>query len=33
MQFQFFVPQFLGSLVADMPFTLKRLGEKKFSQL
>ena len=33
MQFQFILPQFLGSLVADMPFTLKRLGEKTFAQM
>ena len=33
MQFQFILPQFLGSLIADLPFTLKRLGEKRFDQL
>jgi len=33
MQLQFIVPQFLGSLVADMPFTLQRLGEKKYAEL
>ncbi len=33
MQFQFILPQFLGSLVADMPFTLQRLGEKKYAEL
>lgn len=33
MQLQFIVPQFLGSLIAEVPFTLKRLGEKRFDQL
>lgn len=33
MQLQFILPQFVGSLVADLPFTLKRLGEKRFDQL
>jgi hypothetical protein len=33
MQLQFILPQFLGSLIADVPFTLKRLGEKRFDQL
>jgi hypothetical protein len=33
MQFQFILPQFIGSLVADMPFTLQRLGEKKYAEL
>jgi hypothetical protein len=33
MQLQFILPQFLGSLVADLPFTLKRLGEKKYAEL
>ena len=33
MQIQFILPQFLGSLVADMPFTLARLGEKKYAEL
>ena len=33
MQFQFILPQFVGSLLADMPFTLKRLGEKRYSEL
>jgi len=33
MQLQFIVPQFLGSLLAEVPFTLKRLGEKRFDQL
>ena len=33
MQLQFILPQFLGSLLADMPFTLKRLGEKTYSEL
>jgi len=33
MQFQFILPQFLGSLLADMPFTLKRLGEKTYAQM
>ena len=33
MQFQFILPQFVGSLIADLPFTLKRLGEKRFDQL
>jgi hypothetical protein len=31
MQLQFILPQFLGSLVADLPFTLKRLGEKTYA--
>jgi hypothetical protein len=33
MQLQFILPQFLGSLIADVPFTLQRLGEKRFDQL
>lgn len=33
LQLQFILPQFVGSLVADMPFTLKRLGEKKYDSL
>ncbi len=33
MQFQFILPQFVGSLIADLPFTLQRLGEKRFDQL
>jgi hypothetical protein len=33
MQLQFILPQFVGSLIADLPFTLKRLGEKRFDQL
>ena len=33
MQLQFMLPQFLGSLVADMPFTLMRLGEKTYAEL
>jgi hypothetical protein len=33
MQLQFILPQFIGSLVADMPFTLQRLGEKKYAEL
>jgi len=33
LQLQFILPQFLGSLVADLPFTLKRLGEKKYDSL
>jgi hypothetical protein len=33
MQLQFIIPQFVGSLIADLPFTLHRLGEKRFDQL
>ena len=33
MQLQFILPQFLGSLLADMPFTLQRLGEKTYAEL
>ena len=33
MQFQFIVPQFVGGFLADIPFTLQRLGEKRFDQL
>jgi len=33
MQLQFILPQFLGSLIADLPFTLQRLGEKKYAEL
>jgi hypothetical protein len=33
LQLQFILPQFLGSYLADVPFTLKLLGEKRFDQL
>jgi hypothetical protein len=33
MQFQFIIPQFLGGLIAELPFTLRRLGEKRFDEL
>jgi hypothetical protein len=33
LQLQFIIPQFIGSLIADIPFTLHRLGEKRFDQL
>jgi hypothetical protein len=33
LQMQFILPQFLGSYLADVPFTLKLLGEKRFDQL
>lgn len=33
MQLQFIIPQFVGSFIADIPFTLQRLGEKRFDQL
>ena len=33
MQLQFILPQFVGSLFADMPFTLQRLGEKRYAEL
>lgn len=33
LQLQFILPQFLGSFIAEMPFTLKRLGEKNFAEL
>ncbi len=33
LQLQFIIPQFIGGLIADIPFTLKRLGEKRFDQL
>lgn len=33
LQLQFILPQFLGDLVASLPFTLKRLGERRFDQL
>jgi hypothetical protein len=33
LQLQFIIPQFFGSLIAELPFTLQRLGEKRFDQL
>jgi hypothetical protein len=33
MQLQFILPQFVGSLIAETPFVLRRLGEKRFDQL
>ena len=33
LQLQFIIPQFIGSYLADVPFTLKLLGEKRFDQL
>jgi hypothetical protein len=33
LQLQFIIPQFLGGLIAEVPFTLQRLGEKRFDQL
>ena len=33
LQLQFIIPSFIGSLIADVPFTLQRLGEKRFDQL
>jgi len=32
LQLQFIIPQFIGSYVAEVPFTLKLLGEKTFVQ-
>lgn len=33
LQLQFIIPQFLGGIIAELPFTLQRLGEKRFDQL
>ena len=33
LQVQFIIPSFLGEMIASVPFTLKRLGEKRFDQL
>lgn len=33
LQLQFIIPSFIGSLIADVPFTLQRLGEKRFDEL
>lgn len=33
MQLQFIIPQFIGSYLADVPFTIQRLGEKRFDEL
>jgi TctA family transporter len=33
LQLQFILPQFLGSMIAEVPFVLRRLGEKRFDQI
>lgn len=33
MQLQFIVPQFLGDFIASVPFTLQRMGDKRFDEL
>ena len=32
LQVQFIIPQFIGSLIIEIPFSLQRLREKKFTQ-
>lgn len=32
MQLQFILPEFVGSLIAEIPFTLQRLSEKTFAE-
>jgi hypothetical protein len=33
LQIQFIIPQFIGSYIADVPFTIRMLGDKRFDQL
>ena len=33
LQLQFIIPQFIGSYIADVPFTIRMLGDKRFDQL
>lgn len=33
LQVQFIIPQFLGSYIADVPFAIRMLGDKRFDQL
>lgn len=33
MQLQFIIPQFVGSFIADVPFTIRLLGNKTFAEL
>ena len=33
MQLQFILPQFLGGLLSEIPFTLQRLGEKTYASM
>jgi hypothetical protein len=33
MQFQFIIPEFLGSFIAELPFTLRILGTKSFAKI
>ena len=30
MQLQFIIPQFIGSMIIEIPFTIQRLHEKEF---